>query len=124
MDPLEKRLNELYRQKKREDEKSIPGFDAFRDIPQQGKNKRHSYFFLKMAASVVLVVATGSYYFHFYRSRSGKETPKIYPVNINQSLPTRSLLDVNATGYIWNWKAPTDKLLNDANKSLKTPIKI
>src|ERR1019366_7657390 len=125
MDPLEKKVHEFYQQEKKEDEKSIPGFDTFLKIPEQvQKHVKHSYFFLKVAASVVLVLASGSYYFYNSR-RPAKETVKIYPVNINQNLPTQSLLDKNAgAGYIWNWKAPTDQLLDGATKSLKTQIKI
>jgi hypothetical protein len=122
MDSFEKKVHELYQKKKREDEKSIPGFDAFRDKLDQAKNVRQSYSFLKVAASVVLVVATGSYY--FYNSRGpAKETVKIYPVNMNQILPSQSLLDKSIDAeYIWNWKAPTDQLLEDATKSLKTEL--
>ena len=124
MDPLEKKISELYQQRKREDEKSMPGFDAFRNELEKPQAVKYSWFFLKIAASVVLIVAAGSYYF-FSSRKPAKETVKIYPVNINQILPTQSLLDksVNA-GYIWNWKAPTDQLLEDATKSLKTELTI
>ena len=122
MDPLEKKVHELYQQKKREDEKSIPGFDTFSDKLERAQHVKHSYFFLKVAASVALVVAAGSYYFYSSR-RPAKETVKIYPVNINQNSPTQSLLDKSvSTGYIWNWKAPTDQLLEDVTKSLKTEL--
>jgi hypothetical protein len=124
MDPIEKKVSELYRQKKREDEKLIPGFDAFLNKPERVQHVKHSYFLLKVAASVVLLLSAGIYYFYSSR-RTVKETVQIYPVNIDQNLPTQSLLDKNAgTVYIWNWKAPTDQLLKDAAKSLKTPIKI
>jgi hypothetical protein len=124
MDQFEKKVHELYQQKKQDDEKLIPGFDTFGIKPEKVKNIKHSYFFLKAAASVVLVVATGSYYFYSSR-RPANDTVKLYPVNINENLPTQFLLDKNAgAGYIWNWKAPTDQLLNDAAKSLKTQIKI
>jgi len=124
MDPLEKKIRELYRQKKREDEQSIPAFDSLFDKPEQEKRVRHSYFLLKLAASVFLVVGAGSYYFLGYR-RAVTAAVKIYPDNIYQHLPTQSLLNSNAGAvYMWNWKAPTDQLLNDAAKSLKTQIKI
>ncbi len=123
MDQIEKKIHELYQQKKREDEKLIPRFDIFRTKPEQVRNVKHSYFLLKVAASVVLIVATGSYYF-YSSPRPAKETVKVYPVNINQHIPTQSLLNHNAgTGYIWNWKAPTDQLLKEATKSLKTQTK-
>jgi len=122
MDSIEKKVRELYQQKKREDEKFIPGFDAFRDKPERVNHVKHSYFLFKVAASVVLIMATGLYYSHIVRT-SGKETVKVYPVNIDRDLPTQSLLDQSAgAGYIWNWKAPTDQLLKDATKSLKTEL--
>jgi quinol-cytochrome oxidoreductase complex cytochrome b subunit len=122
MDPLEKKAHELYQQKKREDEKSIPGFSIFRDKLEQGKTiKKHSWFFLKAAASVVLVVGAVSYY--FFSSRKPPTETANYPLNINQPLPTQPLLDksINAE-YIWNWKAPTDQLLEDATNSLLTEL--
>lgn len=122
MDPLEKKIHELYQQKKREDEKSIPGFDAFRDNLEKLKPVKHSWFFLKVAASVVLVVAVGSYYF-FSSRKLANETVKNYPLNMNQTLPSQSLLDKSlSTEYIWNWKSPTDQLLEDATKSLITEL--
>lgn len=122
MDSIENKLREYYQENKREDEKSIPGFDTFRNKLEPVKNLKHFYFFLKVAASVVLVVAVGSYYFYSSR-RPAKETVKNYPLNMNQTLPSQSLLykSIDA-GYIWNWKAPTDQLLEDATKSLKTEL--
>ena len=122
MDQFERKIKGFYLKKKQEDKKSIPGFDTFLDKLEQVKVVKHSHFFLKVAASVILVIAAGSYYFYGSR-KPAKETMKIYPVSINQNLPTQSLLDKNAdAGYIWNWKAPTDQLLDGASKSLKTEL--
>jgi len=122
MDSFEKKVRELYQQQKREDEKSMPAFDAFSFKQDKGKTVKHSFFFLKVAASVVVAVATGLLFFHG-PGKPGKETSKIYPVNINQHLPTQYLLDKGAAGeYIWNWKAPSDQLLEDAQKSVKTNL--
>ena len=122
MDSIENKLREYYQENKQEDEKSIPGFGVFSDKPEHLNYVKRSHFFLKVAASLVLVVATGSYYFYNTR-RPAKETMKIYPVNINQNLPTQSLLDKSiGVEYIWNWKAPTDQLLEGASKSLKTEL--
>jgi quinol-cytochrome oxidoreductase complex cytochrome b subunit len=122
MDPLEKKVHELYQKQQREDEKSIPGFSIFRDKLKQKKTiKKHSWFLLKVAASVAIVVGAVSYYF-FYSRKPPNEAAN-YPLNINQPLPTQPLLDksINAE-YIWNWKAPTDQLLQDATKSLITDL--
>jgi len=124
MDLFEKKVHELYRQKKQEDEKSIPGFHTFHYGPGQVKRIAHPYFFVKLAASVVLVMAVGTYYFVSSR-KTTTVSVKVYRFNNGEHLPTQSLLDKNpGTGYIWNWKAPTDQLLHDATKSAKTQIKI
>ena len=37
-----------------------------------------------------------------------------------RNLPSQNLLDNSVrTGYIWNWKSPTDQLLTDAAKTLQ-----
>ena len=116
MDLFENKVHELYQQKKREDEKSIPGFDTFRIEPARIKK---TYFLLKAAASVAVVVTAGSYYLYDFR----RPTAKVYPFTITTNLPTQSLLDKNAgNSNIWTWKAPTDQLLNDAKKSLKSQL--
>ena len=122
MNSFEKKVHDLYQQKKREDEKSIPRFDSFSSKTEAVKKLRHSYFFLKVAAAVALVAVATSYYLFTHRLRA-EDTVKTYPVNLNQHLPTQSLMDKGTgTGYIWNWKAPTDLLLNDAKNSLRTKI--
>ncbi len=123
MDQFEKKLKGFYLEKKQEDEKSIPGFDTFRDKLEPKKRARNSYIFLKVAASVVLAVVTGSYYFYASQRPTATEAIKIYPVDITPNLPTQSLLNKNAgAGYIWTWKAETDQLLEDATKSSKTEL--
>jgi hypothetical protein len=120
MDSFEKKLHALYQQQKKEDEKSLPGFDAFNNGFGQPKPVRHSYFFLKVAASVVVVVASAVLYFNNHW-QGGKDASEIYPSNINRHLPTQSLLDKSTGGeYIWDWKAPSDQLLDDATKSINT----
>jgi len=118
---FEKKMHELYQEKKQADEKSIPDFDDFRNELERVNNVAHSYLLLKIAASVALVVSAGTYYFHGSR-RSANEVFMVYPANGYNHLPTQSLLDQSTnTGYIWNWKAPTDQLLNTA-KALKTDL--
>ena len=124
MDPIEKKIRELYKEKKREDEKSIPGFDVFRNKLEESRVKKRSYFLLRVAASVaVFLVAAGLLYYFYHSDRSARETGKIYPININQPLPSDPLLDQNpGMEYIWEWKAPTDKLLEGARESLNTEL--
>ena len=120
MDRIEKKLSEFFKEKKREDEKSTPDFDAFWNKLEQKKKKKRPNLLFRVAASVVTVVAVLSYYFYSsdWRTRQPREVNQI---NINQPLPSQSLLDQNLNAiYIWQWKAPTDQLLENANESVKT----
>ncbi|MEO6454727.1 MAG: hypothetical protein ABIN97_11665 [Ginsengibacter sp.] len=120
MDEVEKKLKEYYGQRKREDEKSIPAFDNFIHKQEQARLPVQWHTVFKVAASVIGVVALLSWYF-FYSGRRVKQTVEIYPVDLNQPLPSQSLLYKNLnTTYIWQWKSPTDHLLQDARRSLKT----
>jgi len=122
MDSFEKKVRALYQQQKREDEKSIPAFDIFRDKLEQQKTVRQSYFLLKVAASVIVVVASGAFYF-FNNRKPVIETGKVYPATATQALPSQSLMDKSSGPiYIWNWEAPTDRLLKDATKTVQTKL--
>jgi len=115
MDPLENKIRENYQQQKREDEKSIPDFNS---MLHEEKQRQPSYAFLRMAALVAGLLILLSYY--FFKTGSTAEQPlKIQALNIQ--MPTQPLLNKSFDAvYIWNWKAPTDKLTADARKLLKT----
>ena len=120
MDPVEKKMSEFYKEKKREDEKSTPEFDAFWNQLEQTKKEKRPNLLFWVAASVVTVVALLSYYF-YSSNQPTRETREINKININQPLPSQSLLDQNlSVKYIWQWKAPTDQLLKNANESVKS----
>lgn len=122
MDLFEKKLRKLYQQKKQQDEKFIPRFDTFWNEPEHATILKSRGQFLRMAASVAaitIVVAVLAYYFNGL-NRQAKKATKIYKVNLHQPLPSQELLNQNlTTTYIWQWKSSTDKLLNDAKKSIK-----
>jgi len=120
MDPLENKIRENYQERKREDEKSIPAFETFLKTKDQIKRPLQSYLFVKVAASVIGATILLSYYF-FSTSSHSKQLVETQPININLSLPSQSLLKENFdAGYIWKWKAPSDKLMEDAKKLLKS----
>jgi hypothetical protein len=120
MELVEKKVREFYQEKRREDEKSTPGFDAFWNKLEQAKKTTRPNLVFRVAASVVTVVALLSYYF-YSSDRPTSEPGQDNQININQPLPSQSLLDQNLSGkYIWQWKAPTDHLLENARESIKT----
>jgi len=120
MDQLENKIRENYQERKREDEKSIPAFDTFLKNQEQIKRPVPSYLFLKVAASFIGAAILLSYYF-FSNSSHTKQLVVAQPINIKLSLPLQSFLNKSLdAGYIWKWKAPTDKLMEDSKKLLKS----
>ncbi len=122
MDPLEKKVCEFYQAKKREDEKSIPGFETFRTDAEMPKPIKKPVLIWRIAASVAAIAIITTIFIHRSRddSRPADDIAKINSMNMNDSLPTHSLNDQNLTvTYIWQWKASTDKLLEDAKESIK-----
>lgn len=121
MDPFEKKIKSFYLEKKREDEKDTPGFSTLLSTPVQAKTTKWPNFFLKIAASVLVVA--GGVLFYFYNSSNHTVTTlrEIPEINLDQPLPSEALLNQGpGTQYIWQWKAPTDKLLDKVNESLGT----
>ena len=120
MEPVEKKMREFYQEKRREDEKSTPGFDAFWNKLEQAKKAKRPNLVFRVAAFVLAVAAAFSYYF-YSSDRPAKEPREVSQINLNQPLPSQSLLDPNpGAKYIWQWKAPTDQLLENARESIKT----
>jgi hypothetical protein len=120
MDPFEKKLQELYQQKKQQDEKGIPRFETFWNEKEHVTILKSWRKFLRMAASVaaITILASGLVYYFNGLNYQAKKASEIYS-NLHQPFPSEQLLNQNlATTYIWNWKAPTDKLLEGAIKSI------
>ena len=121
MDQIEKKLLVIYQQRRQYDEKFILPFDAFWNEAEHATIEKSRWKFLRIAASVaaITIVAIGlAYYFKSLNLHEGI-AKEIYNVNLHQPLPSQQLLNQNLTTYIWQWKAPTDKLLNDAMKLIK-----
>lgn len=122
MDSIEKKIKAFYQNKKEDDEKSTPAFEVFWDDLKLAKPIKKSYLFLKIAASIAIIITAFLAYFYDSNQRA-KETLEISKIDLNQPLPSQILLDESLhTEYIWEWKAPSDKLLEDANKFMNTNI--
>lgn len=122
MDSIEKKLKAFYQNKKQEDENLTPAFEVFWDNLKPAKPARRSYFFLKIAASIAILMTAFLAYF-YGSNQTAQAIPEISKVNLDQPLPSQILLDASLhTEYIWEWKAPSDKLLEDATKLMNTEI--
>lgn len=120
MDLFEKKIKELFQEKRKLDEKSIPAFNTFLDKPGMTKPVNHLRIFYIRAVSVAAITIFVVFLFYYFNtsSKTQQEVHKITPVNINQPLPSQSLLNpANGAAFIWQWKSPTDKLLHDVHES-------
>lgn len=118
MDPLEKKVKELYQEKRHEDEKSAPDFDTLWNKLEQTKTTKRSRLPFRIAASIAIVAAALMYYFY---SSNQREVQRISKITMDQPLPSQVLLDQSlGVKYIWDWKAPTDKLLENVNEFMNT----
>ena len=121
MDSFEKKLKDFYMEKKREDEKHTPDFNTLLNTPNRAKTIKQSNFFLKIAASILVVAGGASYYFYNRPNHPATTVREIPGTNLAQPFPSEVLLNHGTgTDYIWEWKAPTDKLLDDVNESVNT----
>ena len=125
MDQFENQLRQFYQEKKDEDNKLIPGFETFhtsplgssRRIDKQSKPLKKTVLIFRIAASIAAIAAVTV----FFISRSGensKPADKITSIDA-MNFPTHSLNDQSLSPtYIWEWTAPTDKLLEDVKKQI------
>jgi hypothetical protein len=119
MDPFEKKLKDFYREKKQEDEKHVPDLNTLLNTPIRARTNTLSDFFLKIAAAILVVAGSASYYFYNSPNHAAISVREIPGINLARPFPSEVLLK-HGTGadYIWEWKAPTDKLLDDVNESV------
>lgn len=122
MDPLENNLHELYQEKKKLDEKFIPPFDAFWDEARRAAKLKKRLRFLRIATSVaaITILITGLIFYFKDLNRQSEKAIEVSGIGLDQTLPSQELLNKNLTiTYIWQWKSSTDKLLDDAKRSIK-----
>ena len=122
MDEFEKKIRENYLAQKREDEKSIPAFDAIMTRHRQLKHpvKLHPNTVLKIAACIIGVMLMLSYFF-FTKVNNIKQPMEIRSISLHPSLPSDSLLEGKpGNEYIWKWKSSTDRLVEDARRLTKS----
>ena len=117
----EKKIKELYQEKKMLDEKSVPEFSNFMRQPGTINNVRRLRVFYLRVASIAVIAISAVLFFYYYDwpNKTGLPFQNISSVNANQPLPTQSLLNPgNGAAFIWNWKSPTDHLLHDARETM------
>ncbi len=121
MDLFEKKIRELYQEKRKLDEKSFPHFSVFLNKPEMKKPvRRLRMLYIRVASVAAIIIPVIFFLYYLYNSnKTGQQVLEISPVKINQPLPSQSLLNsVQDASYIWQWKAPTDRLLQDVDQSL------
>jgi hypothetical protein len=122
MDEFEKKIRENYLARKREDEKTIPAFDAIMTRNRQLNHtvKLHPNTVLKIAACIIGVMLMLSYFF-FTKVNNIKQPMEIRSISLHPSLPSDSLLEGKpGNEYIWKWKSSTDRLVEDARQLTKS----
>jgi hypothetical protein len=122
MDEFEKKIRENYLARKREDEKTIPAFDAIMTRNRQLNHtvKLHPNTVLKIAACIIGVTLTLSYYF-FYKVNKIKQATEIRSISLHPFFPSESLIkEKPGNEYIWKWKSSTDRLVEDARQLTKS----
>jgi hypothetical protein len=112
MDPIEDKLRKFYREKRREDEKSTPDFETLFNKLQPRKAISRSNFAYRIAATVAIIAIAITYYFYFHNS------PPVTEIQYSTFNIQNSTLHIQPTKYIWTWRAPTDKLLDNANQTI------
>lgn len=107
MDNLDKKLTNHFKEIKVQDSASVPAFETMMPAPAQQK-KRRIPFFLKVAASMILVVSASWLY---WLNTQNNE------LLISSNTITEGLLQEPA--YLWNWESPTQHLLSPIEFELK-----
>ncbi len=121
MDLFEKKIEDWYKEKRKLDEKLIPQFSDFVSEPEiKMPVSRLRTFYLTAASVAIIVMSVAVVFYYYYKSNKREEhSEQILSININQSLPTQSLLNPgNSAAFIWQWKSPTDHLLQEAKKTM------
>ena len=107
MDNLDKKLKNYFESIKVQDSASVPDIEIMMPTPVQQK-KRRIPFFLKVAASMILIVSASWLYW------SNTQNNELL---ISSNTITESLLQEPA--YLWNWESPTQQLLSPIDFELK-----
>ena len=106
-DNLDKKLKIYFESIKVQDSASVPDFETMLPTPAHQK-KRRIPFFLKVAASMILVISASWLY---WLNTQNNE------LMISSNTITESLLQEPA--YLWNWESPTQQLLSPIEFELK-----
>jgi hypothetical protein len=117
MDPLENKIRAIYQDKKMQDEKLLIPFENLH-LQQKEKKPRKTWMILKIAACISIPVLAVLLYYNNTKNTDYNETG--LKIDLQQQLPSDSLVQQNpGVVYLWNWKAPTDGLLEEAKKTMR-----
>jgi hypothetical protein len=123
MDSFENLMKRLYGEKKKEDESSIPPFDTvMHGLDRVNPALPRRLVYKLIAASAAAIITTLIVLRYVDWAPPKKITPTISHQQMNQytTAATDRLLSAdNKQTYIWQWKSPTDALLNLHQKTLK-----
>jgi len=101
-----KKIKKLYDLQKRKDSQVAPHFDKLWQAALEEKNNTKSFTYYKVIAAVAIIALPILYFIVF------RENKNEYNSNNMIEAPTDRLLDQSFDNqFIWNWKSPTDKLL-------------
>jgi hypothetical protein len=134
MDSFEKLMKRLYQEKKADDEQSIPDLKSLVDRPHKAKPEtpiRAINVFWKVAASTAAAAIMTVLVWRAFDRGSSKKLPLTggdQPISRYASATTDRLLNTgNGMTNIWDWKSPTENLLDrhhefSDNKKILQPI--
>jgi len=116
MESFENLMKRLYGEKKKADEPSIPSFDTLVHGLDRTKPVQPLRLFYRLIASSAAVIVTTLLVVKYVDWGSSKKLPATinnHPTTHYATASTDRLLNTgNGLTYIWNWKSPTDELLN------------
>jgi hypothetical protein len=124
MDLFENLMKSLYGEKKRTDERSIPPFDTLihgLDRVKPGRPRKLVYKLIASSAAAIITTLLVLRYIDWAPPKKIPPTISHQLMNQYTTAATDRLLSTgNKQTYIWQWKSPTDELLNLHHKILKT----
>jgi hypothetical protein len=123
MDSFENLMKRLYGEKKKEDEPSIPPFDSLVHEWDRAKPAQPLKLLYRLMASSAAIIITTLLVLKYIDWGSAKRLPPALnnqPFNHYAISSTDRLLNTgNELTFIWNWKSPTDELLDLRHKRFK-----
>ena len=116
MDSFENVMKRLYGEKKKDDDRSIPPFDSLVHGLDRAKPAQPLKLLYRLMASSAAVIIAALLVVKYVDWSSPKKLPPTInnqPIKHNATASTDRLLNTGKElTYIWQWKSPTDELLD------------